>query len=113
MRASTFPSYLHEILLLQKRFVRKATFSKAIAIAIALFFKSQLLTIFDINILQVCTFVFQVKHKTVDLPLGFRCYFVSNSQFHNYPTQQAKNLDLPLYKTSRGQFYIKYRGVIM
>lgn len=74
--ASTFPSYLHKILLLQKRFVRLATFSKAIVPSSPLFFKLQLLTIFDINILQVCTFVFQVRQKTVDLPLGFRYYYL-------------------------------------
>ena len=111
--ASTFPSYLQNILLLQKRFVRLATFSKADVSSAPLFFKLQLLTSYDINILQICTFVFKVNHKTDNLPHGFRYYFVNNSQVHSYSTRQVMKLHLPLYKTSRGQFAIKYRAVIM
>lgn len=60
----------------------QATFSKAVVPSAPLFFKLQLLTISDINFLQIFTFVFKVIYDITDLPYSLR-YFVNNSQLPN------------------------------
>ena len=109
--ASTFPTYLQKILLLQKRFVRMATFSKSCAPTAPLFLKCHVLAIFDLNVLQICTFIFKLKYMGADLPQSFQTFFICNSQINYYATRQINNLYLPRYHTSRGQFSLRYRGV--
>ena len=109
--ASTYPSHLHKLYLIQKRFVRTATYSKSRNPSSPLFAKLKILPIFDINILQTCSFIFKVKYQGYNLPAHFQQYFYKNSMIHSYATRQAEQLHRPRGQTTRGQFSIKYRGV--
>ena len=104
---------LNSIYLLQKRFVRTATFSRRLDHSAPLFKQLKILSVFQINTFQICTFVFKFKHTPDHIPIGFHSYFQLNSEIHNYNTRQASSLHPPLYSTTQGQFSIKYRGTIL
>ena len=110
--ASTFPTYLHKLLLLQKRFVRVATFSKFCTPSAPLFLKCNILSIFDINTFQSCIFIFKSMYMSSDLPENCKTFFICNSQVHSYTTRQSNNLYSPMYRTTRGQYSVKYHGAL-
>ena len=107
---STYESNLNCIHLIQKRFVRIATRSDRREHSQPLFKELKLLNIYQINILQICIFIFKFEHLPHELPLSFRNYFLKKSQLHGRNTRQTF-FHPPLYRTSQGQFSIKYRGV--
>lgn len=106
--ASTFPTHLKKILLLQKAFVRLATFSKFDAASAPLFSKLQLLNIYEINIYQTCSFVLLIKQG--QSPDSFKNYFVKNCQVHSYNTRQALLFHLPLSTKTQVQFSFRHHG---
>lgn len=108
--ASTFPSTLHRILVLQKRFVRIATRSESHSSSVPLFQNLQILTVYDINITQICVFIYKVHFNYENIPEHFKTYFKFNSQVHAYSTRQSLDLHLPKFLTCRGQFTIRFRG---
>ena len=109
--ASTYPSYLQKLYVLQKKFVRLATKSTPLEPSAPLFATLNILTIFNINILQTCIFTYKTKYQNSELPDHFQQYFQSNSSFHSHQTRQSNQLHVPLYSTTRGQFSLKYKGV--
>ena len=109
--ANTYPSNLHTLYLLQKRFVRLATFTNSKEASAPLFRKLNIMSIFDINIYQICVFLYRYIYLPSSLPSSFSNFFQFNSQFHSYNTRQADHLHLPFFKTKYGQHSIKYRGV--
>lgn len=108
--ASTFPSTLNQILILQKRFVRFATHSEPLSSSANLFLKLNLLNIYDINVFQICIFMFKIQFNQTTLPDHFISYFTTNAMIHNYNTRQNKHFHLFKCVTSRAQFCIRYRG---
>ena len=111
--ASTYPTYLHKLHLIQKCFVRIATSSKSLVTSAPLFSKLKILSIYNINIVQSCTFLFKVQYQGHILPDHFQQYFQKNSNIHSRTTRQSILLHTPLCHTTRGQFSIKYKGVIL
>lgn len=111
--ANTYPTNLHKLHLLQKRFVRIATNSNFRAPSSPLFAKLKISTIFDINILQISIFIYKVTHQSHVLPNQFQQYFRANSSFHSHATRQAGHLHRPRCNTTRGQYTIKYRGILL
>lgn len=107
---STFPTTLHKMLVLQKRFVRIATRSESHISSAPLFQKLQILTIYDINISQICVFIYKILSSEGNIPEQFKTYFKANSQVHSYSTRQSSDLHPPKFLTCRGQFSIRFRG---
>lgn len=108
---TTYTSTLNCIHLIQKRFVRMVTFSNPQEHSSPLFKQLKLLNIYQINVLQICIFMYKFEHMPIDLPKSFKNYFVKNSDFHNVNTRQTKDFHTPLFHTTKGQSSIKYKGV--
>ena len=66
--ASTFPSTLYKILVLQKRFESHIP-------SAPLFQKLQMLNIFDINIFQIFVFIYNIYSSDGNIPEHFKTYF--------------------------------------
>ena len=76
---STFTTTLKKILTLQNRFVRLASGSVWDATAAPLFKNLHILTIYDINNYQICTFMYKIFSLQENVPEHFRTYFAANS----------------------------------
>lgn len=103
---------------LQKHFVRTATNSNFKAPSSPLFSKLKISisisqSIFDINIIQICIFIYKAIHQSHVLPNQFQQYFRINSSFHSHATRQAGHLHRPCCNTTRRQYTIKYRGILL
>lgn len=108
---ATYPTHLHKLYLLQKRFCRISTFSDWIAHSDPLFKQLNILTIFNLNEYLTCIFIFNVLSQDISTPLPCKAFFQVNCKVHNINTRQAKLLHLPFYRTGLCQFSIRYRGV--
>ena len=76
--ACIFPTYLHKLHLIQKRFVRIAS-SESTATSTRLFSKSNILFIYNINTVETFIFVFKVQYLGHTLPYHFQQYFQNNN----------------------------------
>ena len=108
--ASTYSTNLQKLLISQKKIARIATFSIYLAPSAPLFKKLNLLTVYDINILQTCIFIYKYTFLPDSLPKPFDNFFTTNSQIHSHNTRQADNLHPPFSRTSHSQFALSYRG---
>ena len=108
--ASTHSSHLHKIILLQKRFVRLATFSDRFEPSAPLFKTLNILSVSEVNSLQICIFVYKCIYDHHNLPNGFKGFFSLNSDIHSYVTRHSRDLHVPYCHTSLRQFSIRYRG---
>ncbi len=108
--ASTFPTSLHKLFLLQKKFIRLATTSSHLESSAPLFKQLKILSIFDINVYQICIFMFNCTVNADSFPIVFHNIFMTNSSFHSYPTRQSKNIHCHFSRTTLVQFSIKFRG---
>ena len=86
--AATCPSFLTQILIIQKRFVRMISQSNRYEPSAPLFIKYSLLPIDKVNILQTCLFMFKFKKCKQDIPSSFHNFFQLTSDIHSYPTRQ-------------------------
>ena len=111
--ASTYPSNLHKLLLTQKKFVRIATSSPYLAPSAPLFETLNLLSIYDINIVQSCAFIYKCTYLPNMLPRPFKDFVKTNSQVHNYNTRQSDDLHPPFSRITHSQFSIKDRGSLL
>lgn len=111
--ASTYPSSLHKLLLIQKKFVRLATSSSYLAPSDPLFKQLNILTIRDINIYQICVFMYNCIASNSPFSSVFHDFFIFNSTIHSYLTRQTNHLHCKFSRTSLGQFSIKTRGPII
>ena len=98
---------------MQKTFVRIATSSNYLAPSAPLLKKLNVLTIYDINTVQICSFIYKYTYLPNLLPTPFKEYFETNSQVHDYNTRQSDNLHTPFSRTTRSQFSIKHRGSLL
>ena len=106
--ASTFPTILYKILVIQKCLVRIATRSKSQIPSATLFHKLHILTIFDITISQICVFIYKIHSSEGNIPEHFKTYFKANSQVYSYSTCQSSDLHPPKFLTCRGQFSTRF-----
>ena len=111
--ASTYSSNLHKLLITQKKFVRIATSSSYLAPSAPLFKKLNLLSIYDINIVQSCAFIYKCTYLSNILPRPFKDFFKTNSQIHNYNTRQSDDLHPSFSRITSSQFSIKDRGSLL
>lgn len=106
---ASYSSYFNQILLIQKRFLRMISNTNQ-APSAPLFSKFKLLSIFSINILQTCLFMFNFIHYKQDISGTFQKFFLLSSDIHSYSVRGQKNFHLPLYRTSSHKFFIKFHG---
>lgn len=112
---SKYYTSFKRIYMLQKRYVRSDTFSNSFVHSLPLLHKLKLLTIYDINTVKICTFVYNTRYRKDLLPECFENYFTLNSEIQQYNTWQANctlhtYLQLPKNLTTRGQFLLMYCG---
>ena len=111
--ASTYPLNLHKLLIIQKKFVRIATSSPYLAPSAPLFKKLNVLSIYDINIVQSCAFIYKCTYLPNLLPKPFKDFFKTNSQVHDYNTRQSDDLHPTFSRITHSQFSIKDRGSLI
>ena len=111
--ASTYPSNLQKLLIAQKKFVRLATFSNYLSPSAPLFKNLQIMSVYDINILQSCVFTYKYIQLSHLLPKSFHEFFTVNSQVHSYNTRQTDKLHPPFCRTTHTQFSFAHRGSIL
>ena len=111
--ASTYPLNLHSLLITQKKFARIATSSPYLAPSGPLFKKLNLLSIYDINIVQSCTFIYKCNYLANIIPRTVKDFFKTNSQVHDYNTRQSDDLHPPFSRITHSQFSIKDRGSLL
>ena len=85
-------SELERVFKIQKKCLRIATHSHYLAPSAPLFSDQSLLNIFDINKLELATFMFKFKNDV--LPESFNNLFRLNSQIHNYNTRSSNKFHL-------------------
>ena len=108
--SSTYPSNLHKLLITQNKIVWLATSSHYLAPSTPLFKDLNVLSIYDINIVQSCSFIYKCTYLPILLPTPFKEYFKTNSQVHDYNTRQSDNIHPSFSRTTFSQFSIKVRG---
>ena len=106
--SSTYVSNLNRIYYLQKRAVRAITTSEYRAHTAPLFYKLEILDIFQINTLDTAKCMFRYHNNL--LPPLFRNLFMTNSQVHRYDTRTASNYRVHSCRTNIKKFTILYQG---
>ena len=83
-------SCLHQLEVLQNRFIRASLFLPKTTTTNLLYFKFQVLKLKDKVKMEIAKFMFRVKNKM--LPISFDNYFTNLNEIHKYNTgQKAKS----------------------
>ena len=108
--ASTYPTYLTKLLIIQKRFLRMISHSNRYEPSAPLFVKYSLLPIDKVNVLQTCLFMYKFKNCKDNIPSSFHNFLHFISDIHSYPTRQRDDYDSVFCRTSKHQSFITFRG---
>jgi hypothetical protein len=92
----------------QKKAVRVISFSKWNAHTKSIFHRLKIMTLFDINKLQVCCFVYRALHGL--LPIQFQELFSLNSDIHDHNTRQACKLHVISHSVKAREHSIRIYG---
>ena len=106
--ASTYPSNLSRLVILQKKIVRIICKTEYNAHTNPLFKELFLLKFIDIQKLQTCQFMFSLTTNL--LPKKFSDFCIYNNQLHDYNTRSKNLFRLPKTRTKLRQFSIRYLG---
>ena len=106
--ASTFPSNLERLVILQKRAVRVINKSAFLDHTSPIFRNLQLLKFHDIRKLQLGKFMFSYKNQL--LPKCFQNLITTNEEVHSYNTRNRKLFHIEYARTKIRQFSVKYQG---
>lgn len=101
------PRICTNVHIIQKRFVR----IKPRDPSFPLVSKLKILTMCNLSILQICIFIYKVKYQGLTLPDHLQLCFHNHVNTHSMSTRETSLLYAPLSRTTRGQQFIKYRGV--
>ncbi len=105
--AASYPWHLNQILLIHKSFLRMISNFTSQKPFAPLFRKFKLLSVFSVNTLQTCKFMYKfITHKQ-DLSDTFNNYFLLSSDIHSF---QRGAYPLSFYRTCNHQFSIKFSG---
>ena len=88
----TFPSYLTQLFIIQKKAIRILSFSEPKSHSKPLFKSPNLLKLNDVIESQILSFVYQWSRRL--LPPCFSEYFKFTSSVHSYSTRQSCNRNL-------------------
>ena len=102
---------LDDLFRLQKRAIRLVTNSVYKAHTAPLFLKLNVLKVYQINHIQVASFMYRVKNKL--LPQYFNDMFISNSSVHGCYTRQHNNLHVSYHRLVVTSNSIRVHGVII
>ena len=105
----TKTSYLHNLVLLQKRVVRYISLSGPRDHTSELYKSLNLLKLFDMINLNIASFTYRFMHNL--LPKSFSEFFTKNSLVHNYFTRQSHLLHSIATRTSSSQLTLSYKAI--
>lgn len=105
--ASTYPTNLRRVQILQKRALRVLNKSNFNEHTSPIFKKFNTLKLVDIYFLQVGQFMYSYNNQL--LPQNFNHMFLNN-QTHNYNTRICNHFKIPFCRTKTRQFSIIYQG---
>ena len=88
----TFPSFLTQLFIIQKKAIRIISFSEPKSHSEPLFKSLSLLKLNDVIELQILSFVYQRSHRL--LPHCFSEYFKFTSSVHSYSTRQSSKRNI-------------------
>ena len=98
----TFPSFLTQLFIIQKKAIRIISFSEPKSHSEPLFKSLDLLKLNDVIELQILSFVYQWSHRL--LPPCFSEYFKFTSSVHSYSTRQSSKRNLYLASVNTTQY---------
>ena len=101
-------SKLQNLFICQKKAVRVVTLSGPRTHTEKLFNKLKILTIFDINNLQIACFMYRCVNKLI--PINFHFMFPSNSIYHSYNTRQKNKIHINKYKLNIRKYTVNIFG---
>ena len=101
-------SNLDRIMKLQKKAVRIMSNSHYLSHSAPLFNKYNLLNVYDIYLLEVCTFMY--KEFNNKLPDIFHKYFNQQKSLHKNQTRHAEDYEIPHFKTNFARKTIRATG---
>ena len=104
-------TYLHHLYRKQKKAVRIISFSKWNAHAKPLFLLLNLLTVYDINKLQIYCFVY--KAFKGHLPKRFCNLFTRNMDIHSHNTRQVSDIHIIPHSTKARAYSIRFNGTTL
>ena len=105
---NTYDSYLHRILLLQKKAMRVICNTSWRSHTDVLFVENNVLKINDLYRYSLGQFMYQFNNNT--LPSAFNLIFIKNKTIHKYPTRQSDEFHLPLTRTLLAKSIFTYAG---
>ena len=107
----TYQTTLLPLITLQKKAVRKITFSEYNSHSSPLFQKLKILKITDLHYLYCALFMYD--YYSNKLPSIFNNFFTSTNKVHQYQTRLASKISyyLPKARTNYGKFNIRFFGV--
>lgn len=106
--ASTHPTKLESIFRLQKRALRIIFCVNRRHPSQSLFTQASILTVYQVNQLQIALFVYSSIKKL--FPQHLCNIFIFNNEFHQYPTRSGCLIRPPYSRTTQTQFSVLYRG---
>ena len=109
--ASTYPSRLEKIFVLQKRIIRIISACKYRDHTSNCFKELHILKFPDINFLQTALFMFKVDRNL--LPSHLIKSFYQNSEIHHYCTRSSDNYHLESVNTNMKRFSFNHKGPIL
>ena len=98
----TFPSFLTQLFIIQKRAIRIVSFSEPKSHSEPLFKSLNLLKLNDVIKSQILSFVYQWSRRL--LPPCFSKYFNFTSSVHSYSTRQSHNRNLHVASVNTSQY---------
>ena len=101
----TFPSFLTQLFVIQKKAIRIISFSEPKSHSEPLFKSLNLLKLNDVIELQILSFVYQWSHRL--LPPCFSEYFKFTSSVHSYSTRQSSKRNLYLASVNTTQYGLR------
>ena len=75
-----------------------------------LFRKSKILSVYSVNTLLTCVFMFKFIYHRQNFPDTFHNFFLLLSDIHSSSMRQSKDFHLPYCRTSNRYFFIIFRG---
>lgn len=102
---------VNSLFLYQKRVVRIISFSYWLSHTKPIFAKYRILTVCDINRLQIACFMYGAMHNLI--PQYFGAMFTLNSNVHSYLTRQNNDFHLAKFKSNISKFNIRVQGPLL
>ena len=99
---------LKQLFISQKKAIRLITFSPWQSHTKQLFIKLELLTVYNINSLQLGCFMYSTVHSL--LPAYFKCMFITNTTVHSYNTRQKDDMHQTAYRTNVCKYTVRILG---